>query len=97
LECSSFRAIEDSAGLTALGQVPSMGIEASVGEVIDIERMDGTRGTILNNARPLHGMEGNVNGAVVAVMDYTELTQAQKALKEADRHKDEFLAMLAHD
>jgi CheY-like chemotaxis protein len=30
-------------------------------------------------------------------MDITELTQAQKALKEADRRKDEFLAMLAHE
>jgi PAS domain S-box-containing protein len=83
---------EDWASSRALAQG-----ETSVGEVIDIERMDGTRGTILNNAGPLHDMRGNVNGAVVAVMDITELTQAQKALKEADRHKDEFLAMLAHE
>jgi signal transduction histidine kinase len=30
-------------------------------------------------------------------MDITELTRVQKALKEADRRKDEFLAMLAHE
>ncbi len=71
--------------------------EMSVGEVIDIQRFDGSRGTILNNAMPLHDANGRVNGAVVAVMDITELTQAQKALKVADRRKDEFLAMLAHE
>jgi PAS domain S-box-containing protein len=71
--------------------------ETSVGEVIDIQRFDGTQGTILNNATPLRDVNGNVDGAVVAVMDITELTQAQKALKEADRRKDEFLAMLAHE
>lgn len=47
---------------------------------------------------------GAVQGWVAVVMDVTErrqaedsLRQAQKALKEADRRKDEFLAMLAHE
>ncbi len=71
--------------------------ETSVSEIIDIRRFDGTRGTILNNATPLRDGNGRVNGAVVAIMDITELTRAQKALKEADRRKDEFLAMLAHE
>jgi signal transduction histidine kinase len=71
--------------------------ETSVGEIIHIQRFDGTKGTILNNATPLRDRKGNVNGAAVAVMDITELTRAQKALEEADRRKDEFLAMLAHE
>jgi PAS domain S-box-containing protein len=85
-------AAEDRASSRALRQG-----ETSLGEVIDIERMDGKRGTILNNASPLRDGKGNVNGAAIAVMDITELTQAQKALKDADRRKDEFLAMLAHE
>jgi signal transduction histidine kinase len=36
-------------------------------------------------------------GAVVTHLDITERKQAELALREADRHKDQFLAMLAHE
>lgn len=48
-------------------------------------------------AAPVRNQSGQVDGAVVAVMDITERIKAEKALKEADRRKDEFLAMLAHE
>jgi PAS domain S-box-containing protein len=41
--------------------------------------------------------EGHVRGFVVHVLDITEQKQAETALHEADRRKDEFLAMLAHE
>jgi PAS domain S-box-containing protein len=41
--------------------------------------------------------EGQVRGFVTHVLDISERKRAKEALKEADRHKDEFLAMLAHE
>jgi PAS domain S-box-containing protein len=59
--------------------------ESSSGELIDIERFDGSRGTIVNAARPLYGPSGRVSGAVVTFLDITELRQAQHALRESYR------------
>src|SRR5262249_45097482 len=40
---------------------------------------------------------GGVVGYVAALLDVTERKRAEEALREADRRKDEFLAMLAHE
>ncbi|WP_347258461.1 transporter substrate-binding domain-containing protein [Methylocaldum sp.] len=40
---------------------------------------------------------GRVRGFVAHVVDITERKQAEDALRETDRRKDEFLAMLAHE
>lgn len=45
---------------------------------------------------PLIGKEG-LSGIACAAIDITDLKCAQEALKEADKRKDEFLAMLAHE
>jgi PAS domain S-box-containing protein len=65
--------------------------------VLDIERRDGSRGTIVVSSSPLRDETGRVIGAVAANMDISELRSAQKQLLDADRRKDEFLAMLAHE
>jgi signal transduction histidine kinase/PAS domain-containing protein len=52
--------------------------ETTVGEFIDIERTDGGRATILNNAVPIRGAGGAITGAVAAVQDVSELRRAQK-------------------
>lgn len=69
--------------------------ERGSAEII-IERPDGTRRVVL--AHPQLVKEGNVVlGAVNVVIDITERKQAENLLREADRRKDEFLAMLAHE
>jgi signal transduction histidine kinase/ActR/RegA family two-component response regulator len=65
--------------------------------VIDIKRFNGTDGTIVVSSAPILDDSGRVIGAVAANMDITELRTAQINLLEADRRKDEFLAMLAHE
>jgi signal transduction histidine kinase len=65
--------------------------------VIDIERFNGTRGTIVVSSAAIHDDSGRVVGAVAANMDITELRAAQMQLLDADRRKDEFLAMLGHE
>jgi len=67
-------------------------------------RPDGRRAELLLNAGPLVAAGGEMLGAVVTLTDITALREAQEevhrraaALQEADRRKDEFLAMLAHE
>ena len=65
--------------------------------ILDIERFNGSRGTIVVSSAPIRDETGRVTGAVAANMDITELREAQKRLQEADRRKDEFLATLGHE
>jgi PAS domain S-box-containing protein len=62
-----------------------------------IERTDGSRITALVNIDPIRDSEGRVIGAVNVFLDVTALKQAEQALRDADRRKDEFLATLAHE
>jgi PAS domain S-box-containing protein len=63
----------------------------------DVELADGTRRTILSNAAPLLDAHGQVQGVVCISVDISERIAIERALKEADRRKDEFIAMLAHE
>jgi PAS domain S-box-containing protein len=65
--------------------------------ILDIERFNGTRGTIVVSSSPVRDEAGRVIAAVAANMDISELRTAQNKLLEADKRKDEFLAMLAHE
>jgi PAS domain S-box-containing protein len=65
--------------------------------ILDIERFNGTRGTIVVSSAPIRDATGRVVAAVAANMDITQLRTAQARLLETDRRKDEFLAMLGHE
>ncbi|HEX6320675.1 MAG TPA: ATP-binding protein [Burkholderiales bacterium] len=62
-----------------------------------IERPDGSRITVLVSIDPIRDERGGVVGAINVFHDTTALKQAERTLKEADRRKDEFLAMLSHE
>jgi signal transduction histidine kinase len=47
--------------------------------------------------QPLRGATGQIEGIFVQGHDVTEQHRAREALRAADRHKDEFLATLAHE
>lgn len=53
--------------------------------------------TILVSGSAVRSAAGDVIGAAIVEMDVTERVKAEKALRAADRKKDEFLAMLAHE
>ena len=67
--------------------------------VIDIEPFDapGVRKTVQISAAPVLDETGAVVGGVAVQMDITDRVQAEAALREADRHKDEFMATLGHE
>ena len=58
---------------------------------------DGQTVHLYGNAVPLRDSDGAPRGAIGAFVDVTRLKQAEAALREADRHKDEFLALLSHE
>ena len=69
-----------------------------------VRRMDGTVGWTYSRAIPIKDASGNVTEWFGAASDVTErkateqaLREREEALSDADRRKDEFLAMLAHE
>ena len=58
---------------------------------------DGTERSIEDSAAPIRDATGKISGAVMVFHDVTQRRRAEKALKEADQRKDQFLAMLAHE
>ncbi len=52
---------------------------------------------LYGNAVPLRDPGGAPRGAIGAFVDVTRLKQAEAAMREADRRKDEFLALLSHE
>jgi PAS domain S-box-containing protein len=54
----------------------------------------GRRIMLLNARRMPNAMHGRI---VLAIEDMTERKRAEEALRESDRHKNEFLAMLGHE
>jgi PAS domain S-box-containing protein len=60
-------------------------------------RHDGEYRWMRSEATPRFGDDGELHGYVGATVDITERRNAEDALRVADRQKDEFLAMLAHE
>jgi signal transduction histidine kinase len=58
---------------------------------------DGQVSNLYGSAVPLRDPSGAPRGAIGAFVDVTRLKQAEAALRDADRRKDEFLALLSHE
>jgi PAS domain S-box-containing protein len=79
-------------------------IMASIGRgesvpTFDTERMrkDGTRVPVSLSISPIRDGNDRIIGASKIARDITERRRAEQALRAADREKNEFLAMLAHE
>jgi signal transduction histidine kinase len=71
--------------------------ETSIGEIIDIERFDGTNGTILSSAAPIRDVKGNIIGAVAIIQDITERRKLERDLSEAKAQAELYLDLMGHD
>ncbi len=62
-----------------------------------VRRLDGSVGWTYSRAVPLLDARGEIEEWIGAASDITERKLAEEKLRESDRRKDEFLAMLAHE
>jgi signal transduction histidine kinase/ActR/RegA family two-component response regulator len=62
-----------------------------------VRRVDGSPGWTLSRAVPMFREDGEIDEWIGAASDVTERRMAEEKLRELDRRKDEFLAMLAHE
>jgi PAS domain S-box-containing protein len=53
--------------------------------MVEIERFDGTRASVINSAAPIFDAEGRVVGSAVAIQDISELRHAQHKVRESER------------
>ncbi|MCE9526400.1 MAG: PAS domain S-box protein [Planctomycetales bacterium] len=60
-------------------------------------RKDGTFFPVSYSSSPLRDVNGEIIGLTVVFQDITQRKQSEQALRDADRRKDEFLAILAHE
>ncbi|MGH8295848.1 MAG: hybrid sensor histidine kinase/response regulator, partial [Steroidobacteraceae bacterium] len=58
---------------------------------------DGRRIEVSLTISPIKGPDGTIMGAAKIARDITQRKRNERALREADRQKDEFLATLAHE
>jgi signal transduction histidine kinase len=70
--------------------------EACDAEVL-IERPDGSRIAVVVNIRPLKNERGDIMGAINCFYDISARKEMEDSLRDSDRRKSEFLAMLAHE
>ena len=75
----------------------AMATKTHVRNDIEIVRSDGTVLYVQNDVEPLFDERGEVCGCVSVCVDLTAHKLAEDVLREADRRKDEFLAMLSHE
>jgi PAS domain S-box-containing protein len=64
---------------------------------IVIERPNGDRVTVLAHANPIYDDRGILVGGVNVLVDITDRKRVEDSLKEADKAKNQFLAVLAHE
>ncbi len=82
---------EDSPMVRAYQGAPSNGAE------LIAERPDGARRWVVPYPTLMRDNNGRIVGGVNMLVDITARKEAEKALRDADRRKDEFLAMLSHE
>lgn len=71
--------------------------ETNLGVAIDIERLDGSHGTILNSAAPIRDENGTLLGAVSVQQDITDRIRLEQKLVAARERSEFYIDLLTHD
>ena len=66
-------------------------------EEIDVQRQDGSRGTVLASAMPMKDERCKVNGALVAYMDISEMKKLERNLARSNVDLQQFAYVASHD
>ncbi len=78
-------------------EIETAAATGSAGEERWLVRKDGSRFFVSGAMTPIRDNSGHLKGFSKVARDITERKQAEESLKEADRRKDEFLAILSHE
>ena len=100
--CGSFKLFRTDGRFMPHEKCPMAEVVAgTLSEVCDeevvIERPDNSRITVVVNIRPLKSHRGAIIGAINCFYDITTRKETEEKLRDSDRRKSEFLAMLAHE
>ena len=71
-----------------------IGNESVVGQLMEIERFDGSHAFVINSASPICDTEGKITGSAVAIQDISDLRRTQIALQRIGQ-RFELLALTA--
>jgi PAS domain S-box-containing protein len=88
--------VEDSGGERRFELAPVLAGETRDAREGRLRRPDGEVVDLLLRAAPLR-QDGKTIGCVVTLTDIRDRKRAEEAMREADRRKDEFLAVLGHE
>ena len=80
-----------------VSQVIRLGAIVGLGNHTVLIAKDGTELAIDDSGAPIRDAHGRIVGVVLVFRDITQRRGSERALEDADRRKDEFLAMLAHE
>jgi PAS domain S-box-containing protein len=58
--------------------------EAAVGQIMRLQRFDGSEIFVINSASPIHDSGGAIVGSAVAIQDITEMKHAELALRQKE-------------
>ncbi len=67
------------------------------GTMLDVQRVDGTRGTILSSASPLKDGKGSIIGGVSVLQDITHQRRLEHDAIEAKEQAELYIDLLSHD
>ena len=100
--CGSFKLFRTDGRFMPHDQCPMAEVVAGTlaeacDEEVVIERPDSSRITVVVNIRPLKSAGGAILGAINCFYDITSRKDTEEKLRDSDRCKTEFLAMLAHE
>jgi len=58
--------------------------QAVVGQLLEIQRFDGSRASVINSSAPIFDDDGKIAGCAVAIQDITDLRKAEVALRQSE-------------
>ncbi len=99
LGCTDLEFLEDPVQAQAVMANDRRIMDSGVAEQVeeDVRLPDGTPARWLSTKAPLRDAAGQVIGLIGSSVDISERKRTEEALRESDRRKGEFLAVLSHE